>query len=576
MNFLTRARGAIDLASIMVGVIIIGIIAGVISATVFAVIPWTQDSAAKESLGAVHTAEATARAGIAGGAVGVYMDSAALNTAGFLKTSGSMAVTTNPAGSCFAALSASASGNHTYYISDKQRTAVEYVSQSDCVDVSALANSISLAPVPAITASYPAMSFARASASTFTPTVTGGNGTFSYSTTDTLPYGVTLDPVTGKFTGPATWTVSATQIASTMRHSCIVTPETTVQCWGSNSAGQLDNGNTSQTFSPTDAIGLTGIKQVVTGSQSTCVLTANDGVKCWGANWDGVVGDGTNTDRLTPTDVFGLTSGVKSIAMVNSTACAVKIDGTLLCWGTNSWSQIGNGNAVNQNKPVVVSGFGEAVRSVHPGGTNTCAVTVSDAVWCWGYGGNGNNGDGTTNSSTAPRPVTGLGAGTGTVAVAASSSSSCALSSAGTVKCWGTNIGDGTTATRTTPVSISSLTGIVSLNSGFEKCAIKANGDMYCWGSNTYGNIGDGTTTTQLSPVFIIGGVSSVSMGGEQTCAVVSGAAMCWGSNSYGAVGANGGPTPRYVTRSGFTKTVTVAVKSGSRTLNVTATLTLV
>jgi type II secretory pathway pseudopilin PulG len=50
-------NGAIDLASIMVGVIVIGIIAGVIAATVFAVIPWAQDNAAKQSLDAVKTAQ---------------------------------------------------------------------------------------------------------------------------------------------------------------------------------------------------------------------------------------------------------------------------------------------------------------------------------------------------------------------------------------------------------------------------------------------------------------------------------------------------------------------------------------
>jgi type II secretory pathway pseudopilin PulG len=49
--------GAIDLASIMVGVIVIGLIGGVIAATVFAVIPWAQDSAAKHQLESIHTAE---------------------------------------------------------------------------------------------------------------------------------------------------------------------------------------------------------------------------------------------------------------------------------------------------------------------------------------------------------------------------------------------------------------------------------------------------------------------------------------------------------------------------------------
>ena len=49
--------GAIDLASVMVGIIVIGLIGGVIAATVFAVIPWAQDNAAKQQLESIHTAE---------------------------------------------------------------------------------------------------------------------------------------------------------------------------------------------------------------------------------------------------------------------------------------------------------------------------------------------------------------------------------------------------------------------------------------------------------------------------------------------------------------------------------------
>jgi len=48
----------IDLASIMVGVLVIGIIGGVISATTFAVIPWAQDASTRVSMEAASAAEA--------------------------------------------------------------------------------------------------------------------------------------------------------------------------------------------------------------------------------------------------------------------------------------------------------------------------------------------------------------------------------------------------------------------------------------------------------------------------------------------------------------------------------------
>lgn len=56
-NIFTNETGAIDLSSIMVGIIVIGLVGGVIAATVFAVIPWAQDAAAKHQLESIHTAE---------------------------------------------------------------------------------------------------------------------------------------------------------------------------------------------------------------------------------------------------------------------------------------------------------------------------------------------------------------------------------------------------------------------------------------------------------------------------------------------------------------------------------------
>lgn len=72
--------GAIDLASIMVGVIVIGIIGGVIAAAVFAVIPWSQDKAATQALDAVKTAESVTYAFGAESGTSSYLDYAGITT----------------------------------------------------------------------------------------------------------------------------------------------------------------------------------------------------------------------------------------------------------------------------------------------------------------------------------------------------------------------------------------------------------------------------------------------------------------------------------------------------------------
>lgn len=60
-QILKSSRAAIDLASIMVGIIVIGLIGGVISATIFAVIPWSQDNAAKQQLDSIASAQSAYR-----------------------------------------------------------------------------------------------------------------------------------------------------------------------------------------------------------------------------------------------------------------------------------------------------------------------------------------------------------------------------------------------------------------------------------------------------------------------------------------------------------------------------------
>ncbi len=139
-------------------------------------------------------------------------------------------------------------------------------------------------------------------------------------------------------------------------------------------------------------------------------------------------------------------------------------------------------------------------------------------------------------------------------AVSAGFAHTCAVTTGGTVKCWGANehgqLGDGTGQDSAVPVDVALPAPATGLAAGYvHTCAIAA-GEGWCWGDNTTGALGDGTTSRRLSPVRVSGisAATSVSAGGGEdagsvptyyghSCALSGGAISCWGSNDSGQLG---------------------------------------
>ena len=335
-------------------------------------------------------------------------------------------------------------------------------------------------------------------------------------------------------------------VSASYAHTCALTSGGAVRCWGQNAYGQLGDGTTTNRSAPVAVSGLgSGVVAIATGSWHTCALTSGGAVLCWGINTFGQLGDGTTTTRFVPVAVSGLGSGVVAVAAGPGHTCAITSGGALQCWGLNAYGQLGDGTTTNRSTAVTVSGLGSGVVTVGTGGYSSCAVTGGGAVQCWGYNAFGQLGDGTTTQRLTPVAVSGLG--TGVVAVTVGDEHACALTSGGAVQCWGWNgmgqLGDGTTTDRWTPVPVSGLlSGANTVGAGaFHTCAVTSGGALQCWGFNLYGEIGDGTTTDRLTPVTVIGlagGETTVAAGGDHTCAVTTGGGVeCWGRNAAGQLG---------------------------------------
>jgi alpha-tubulin suppressor-like RCC1 family protein len=291
-----------------------------------------------------------------------------------------------------------------------------------------------------------------------------------------------------------------TAIAAGAGHACALTSAGGVKCWGYNGYGQIGNGNIiSPVTAPVDVSGLSsGVTAITAGFDHTCALTTAGGMKCWGRSREGQVGDGTvGNDQYYPVDVSGLSSGVTAIAAGGWHTCALTAAGGVKCWGQNDLGQVGDGNPGSPvSTPVDVSGLSSGVSSIATGVHHSCALTTGAGLKCWGFNRYGRLGDGTETDRSEPVDVSGLSSGVS--AIAAGGGHSCAVTTGGAAKCWGENLagqlGDGSETNRLAAVDVYGLSsGVTALAAGiYHSCALTTAGGVKCWGSNNTGEIGDG------------------------------------------------------------------------------------
>ncbi len=173
---------------------------------------------------------------------------------------------------------------------------------------------------------------------------------------------------------------------------------------------------------------------------------------------------------------------------------------------------------------------------------STYALRADGTVSAWGLNTSRQLGDGTTTTRTTPVTVVGA---TNVVQITSGSLFACALRANGTVLCWGANgsgqLGAGSTSTTGGPSEVVGLTDAVEIASGHaHTCARRATGNVVCWGWNNVGQIGDATTTVRTAPVMVptISDSVGLALGFAHTCVLrASGEVTCWGQNTYGQLG---------------------------------------
>lgn len=226
-------------------------------------------------------------------------------------------------------------------------------------------------------------------------------------------------------------------------------------------------------------------------------------------------------------------SASASLTLGRFTTCAITNIGAVKCWGNNSVS--GSKNVPTQ-VPTLTSG---AIALASTDSTN-CVLLDTGGVKCWGYNGTGLLGDLTTTSSATPVSVYGLTSGV--KAISGGAEHICALLTVGTLQCWGSNnayqLGNPAIGQRVIgyPTVVPNLSGVTAIAAGgYHTCALLDAGNLKCWGNNSQGQLGNDSVFDSQSPTDVIKyGVTftSVTAGDWHTCAIsTSNKAYCWGKN---------------------------------------------
>jgi alpha-tubulin suppressor-like RCC1 family protein len=247
-----------------------------------------------------------------------------------------------------------------------------------------------------------------------------------------------------------------------------------------------------------------------------------------------------------------------TVAVNASMTCVVR-NGRVYCWGTNTNSDSGRGDATTTtviqaaNAQPVLSAANtvlEDVVSILSATNHFCAIDIRGGVWCWGTGTNyvvGNNVNTTALYATQPSNATdGTVFTSNVVGMALAPTFTCAWKTTGAAYCWGTSaswaVGTGST-TNMIPAPLATLTsGVTKITATSDAaCAIK-NGSVYCWGSSSTADIGgelsSSLNTPTLRPSLPYSDYQDVSADLNSLCLVRQFGVSCLGLNTTAGIGA--------------------------------------
>jgi alpha-tubulin suppressor-like RCC1 family protein len=272
--------------------------------------------------------------------------------------------------------------------------------------------------------------------------------------------------------------------ATGVHDGCALLADETLACWGANRFDEMGDGTVPNDHNPPrPPLRISGVADVSSfsrGEPANYAALRDGTLLAWG------VTTASSKTPLVPW-IYPLVSGVKQISVSgdDNPACALKLDGTVQCWGHNEFGQLGGPTPDPDTLPVTVRGVTNATQ-VDTGNRNVLVLLADGTMRGWGDNSNGSLG---LKASPCGGPCTvditdvvrfSLGGG------------ACAIKRDGTLWCWGQDLVPGPSSY--TPVPVDALDHVTDVAVGAATACAVQDGDVYCFGDNSFGELGDGST----------------------------------------------------------------------------------
>ena len=275
-------------------------------------------------------------------------------------------------------------------------------------------------------------------------------------------------------------------------------------CWGRDEL--RDN-------RPTGAFSKVSVSQ---HGSVACAIRTSGRLECWDGNPFGRVSRVVDPANQGGWGQYSMSATYAEVSVSEQTACAVRTDGTLDCWGYRLWA----------------SPLPQDVRAVSVGGERgICALKHDSSIVCMSY----------NTSSTSEAPQWREGPAGEYRSVSVGTGFACAVTTAGAARCWllDGNPGYSSYPTRTHgrhPESFAPPSGVFQtvrasrISAPSRTCGLRSDGSIMCWG------------TRLSSSIDITASVGAIAGGSDFTCGLRQDATIsCWGANWFGQTDAPSG-----------------------------------